>query len=94
MTAPTRALTCREVSDFLGAYVAGELAAVQHALFDEHLAVCPDCRTYLRQYETTGDLCRGAFDDDALAAGVPESLVEAILAARSASTPEKPRRRR
>ena len=36
MTTETHDLTCREVSDFLGAYTAGELGARERALFDEH----------------------------------------------------------
>ena len=82
MTATTRALTCQEVSDFLAAYLAAELAADERARFEAHLAVCPDCRTYLRQYEATRDLCKGALDAEARDAGVPEELVQAILAAR------------
>ena len=93
----TDEMTCREVSDFLGAYLAGELAAAERTRFDDHLAECPDCRTYLRQYEATRELCRGALDADALEAGVPEELVQAILAARPAAEPPRnprPRRRR
>lgn len=82
MTATTRQLSCREVTDFLGAYVAGELRALQRAAFETHLTECPDCRTYLRQYEQTHRLTKDACDD-ALEAGVPEELVAAILAARS-----------
>ena len=82
MTATTRELTCREVNDFLAAYVASELAADECTLFEAHLAVCPDCQTYLRQYETTRELCKGALDAEARDAGVPEELVQAIVAAR------------
>lgn len=98
MTTETRELTCREVNDFLGAYTAGELAASERALFEEHLAICPDCRTYLSQYEATRDLCRSAFDTGAVEAGVPEDLVEAILASRAGAPawkkPGTPRRKR
>ena len=91
MTTETYELTCREVSDFLGAYTAGELEARERALFDEHLAVCADCRTYVRQYEMTQDLCKAAFDAGAVEAGVPEELVKAILAARDGRPTAKPR---
>jgi predicted anti-sigma-YlaC factor YlaD len=102
MTAATRELTCREVNAFLAAYLANELTARERTLFDEHLAVCPDCRTYLRQYEVTREVCKRALEDEATDAGVPEELVRAILAARPAEpsearmkpSPPGPRRRR
>jgi anti-sigma factor RsiW len=84
VSAASPGLTCREVSDFLGAYVAGELRASQRGAFESHLADCPDCRTYLDQYERTRHLAKRACDD-AADAGVPEELVVAILAARSAA---------
>lgn len=84
-------LTCRDAIEFLAAYIDGDLAAVQRALFERHLAACPDCRTYLRQYQTTIHLAKAAAaEDDAIGAGVPEPLVDAILAA----TGKAPRRRR
>ena len=81
MSAATEDLTCREVTDFLGAYVAGELEATQRGVFESHLAECVDCRTYLHQYERTQRLAKEACDD-AADAGIPEELVSAILAAR------------
>ena len=88
MTAPTSALTCRDVAAFLGAYVAGELGAKQHRAFDAHVAQCPDCRTYVRQYEQTRRLAKQSCDD-AVAAGIPEELVAAILAARAAASDDE-----
>jgi len=90
MTAATIELSCREVSDFLGAYLDGDLRPDERARFDEHLAECPDCRTYLRQYEATIGLAKDACEDDeAIGAGIPDSLVDAILSA----TGKAPRRR-
>lgn len=80
-----RDLTCRDVTGFLADYLAGELAAGVRDSFEAHLADCPDCVAYLRQYETTVRLARDACDGDARAAGVPESLVEAIVEARRAA---------
>jgi predicted anti-sigma-YlaC factor YlaD len=86
----TRVLTCRAVSDFLAAYLANEMPAADRARFEEHLAECPDCRTYLRQYEATIRLAKGSrAADDALGTDVPEALVEAILAA--TATPHRDR---
>jgi anti-sigma factor RsiW len=84
-------LTCRDVAEFLAAYLDGELGAERRAPFEAHLAECPDCRTYLRQYEATIRLARETCGgDDPIAAGIPEELVDAILAA----TGKTARRRR
>ncbi|HWP64353.1 MAG TPA: zf-HC2 domain-containing protein [Candidatus Limnocylindria bacterium] len=82
MTAARRELTCREATDFLAAYVGGELRAAQRRAFESHLAECPDCRTYLQQYELTRRLAREA-SDHAGEADIPGELVAAILAARA-----------
>lgn len=77
-------MTCRELTEFLIDYVDGSLAPAARAAFDEHLARCPDCVAYVRNYEETirlgKDVCRDehdAVDDD-----VPEELVQVIVAAR------------
>ncbi len=78
-------MTCRECTEFLLDYVENDLPAAERARFEAHLAVCPDCVTYLRGYEQTIRLgqavCRE--DHDAVADEVPEELVQAILAART-----------
>jgi anti-sigma factor RsiW len=82
MTAGTRELTCRELTDFLADYVAGELGPNERALFEGHLAECPDCVAYLRSYAETMRLAKDAYDDDRIPAAVPAELVRAILEAR------------
>lgn len=74
-------MTCREFADFLLSYVEDELAPHARAEFDDHLAVCPDCVRYLRQYLDTIAAAPAAFTDDAFA-HVPDALVSAILACR------------
>jgi anti-sigma factor RsiW len=77
-------MTCRELSDFLGDYLAGELPVEVRAAFDRHLSLCPNCVHYLASYKSTIELGRRAFADeqaDAMST-VPEELVQAILAAR------------
>ena len=74
-------VSCREVLDFLAAYLDGELAAGVRAGFEAHLARCPACVSYLEGYRETIRLGRDAYAPDApLAEDVPEELVEAILA--------------
>jgi predicted anti-sigma-YlaC factor YlaD len=80
-----RDLTCRDVVGFLDAYHAGEIGAEARAVFDAHVAACPDCRDFLGQYVATVRLAKDAFgpaDEPA----VPEGLVDAILAARRSRT--------
>ena len=77
-------ITCRELLDFLYLYLENELSEDRRVEFDRHLAVCEPCREYLRQYEETIRLGRGAYADPAapLAAGAPEELIRAVLEAR------------
>jgi anti-sigma factor RsiW len=79
-----RRLTCRELIDFLAAYLDGELPPAERAAFDWHLGVCPDCVRYLESYCETVRLGKQAFAaEGAPPADVPPELVAAILAARA-----------
>ena len=77
-------ITCKELIDFLAAYLDGELPTEQRREFDRHLAVCPSCINYLEGYKATIAMGRAAFcgPDDAIPCDVPEDLIAAILAAR------------
>jgi len=76
-------LTCKQLMDFLMAYLDGELPDDQRAVFEEHLAICTQCVDYLDTYKKTVELAAGAWcDDDELPGDVPEDLVQAILAPR------------
>jgi anti-sigma factor RsiW len=77
-------VTCRELADFIGDYLSGELPADARAEFEYHLRLCPNCRRYLADYAASVKLGKRAFDDEnaRLPEHVPEDLVQAILAAR------------
>ncbi len=77
-------MTCREFIDFLMQYLGGELTEAERAQFDAHLAECPSCVSYMRTYEATIKLGKGAFchPDEPVPSDVPKQLVEAILSAR------------
>jgi anti-sigma factor RsiW len=77
-------MTCRELTSFIGDYLAGELDTGVRNAFDEHLSVCPNCRQYVADYQRTIQLSRSTVDDsdDPVSVDVPEALVSAILAAR------------
>jgi anti-sigma factor RsiW len=72
-------MTCRELSDFLADYVAGELPVEVSVEFNGHLQRCPECHVFLEQYKVTIHLCCEAYGETGLPA-LPEDLVNAILA--------------
>jgi anti-sigma factor RsiW len=72
-------VTCRDVIEFLIDYCDGALPQAERALFDAHLAECPDCVAYLHNYERTLKLEKAAFDSPP--PEMPQALVQAIVAA-------------
>jgi len=80
------ALTCRDLIDFLRAYLDGELPPELRQRFEDHVDACPPCLHYLDSYRETVSLCAEAFDacvpDCAVPDEVPEELVRAVLASR------------
>jgi anti-sigma factor (TIGR02949 family) len=77
-------VTCQQLTDFLMSYLDGDLPAEQRAEFDRHMAACPSCVDYLKTYETTVRLAKECATDP-VPEEVPETLVQAILAARKRS---------
>ncbi len=74
-------ITCQELIDFIASYRDNELTPEQRVEFERHLSVCPSCVAYLDTYEQTIALARKS-SDEPVPDNVPESLVQAILAAR------------
>ena len=79
-------MTCKELAEFLDEYVAETLESPRRAIFDQHLAVCPDCRAYLSSYRRTMQLGRQVMSDPDSPATVqvPAEMIKAVLAARAA----------
>ena len=80
-------ITCRELVSFLLDYQDNTLPQEQRQSFEEHLRACNGCVDYLHTYERTLRETRDAFavcDPDPSAAGIPEPLVKAIVAALAA----------
>jgi anti-sigma factor RsiW len=76
-------VTCRECAEFLSDYLEGDLPADVREVFEQHLALCPNCVTYLAQFRATVLAGQRAFDEDTDASDVvPEELIQAILASR------------
>lgn len=82
-----RYITCKELLDFLHLYLEGELPDDRRSEFDRHLAVCPPCVSYIREYRETIRLGRAAYADphDPPSPDTPEELIQAILRARGAN---------
>ena len=76
--------TCHELIDFLSDYLDGALPAATATAFEEHLAICPDCRAYLDNFRATLRATKAAYARQAQPA-MPEELVQAILASQRRS---------
>jgi anti-sigma factor RsiW len=80
-------MTCRELIDFLGDYLDGQLPAEQRGAFELHLGQCPHCATYLDSYRKTIALAGEAFEEDAPAElAAPDEIVRAVIEARKKSS--------
>jgi anti-sigma factor RsiW len=76
-------MNCREFTEFLMAYLDGELPEDTRSAFDFHLHGCQSCVDYMESYRATIALSRAACAEDApVPEDAPETLVQAILAAR------------
>jgi predicted anti-sigma-YlaC factor YlaD len=77
-------MTCREFIAFLQRYLENELPEDQRRRFDEHLAICESCVSYLSNYRDTIELAKACYadPDGPVPEDVPEELVNAILASR------------
>ena len=91
-------ISCREISEFLLAYLERDLDPDARAEFDRHLNLCPPCVHYLDGYRETIELVRRCVRDHQADAArtacepaeprtkpkhkPPEGLIQAILAAK------------
>jgi anti-sigma factor RsiW len=82
-------MTCAEFVELVTAYLEGTLPAEQRAAFDEHLALCPGCDTYLEQYKTTIDLI-GELPEESLSSPGRERLLDAFAAWRRTTGSQEP----
>jgi anti-sigma factor (TIGR02949 family) len=84
-------ISCREVSEFLLAYLERELDEGAREEFDRHLQMCPPCVHYLDGYRETVTLVRTCGrkeldPEQRRAARPPEDLIKAILTAKAQAT--------
>ena len=72
-------MNCKSVSEFLDAYLSGELPWAQKWVFKVHIALCRNCRNYIAGYQEAIKLSKKAFEGRE--ESVPEELVKAVLRA-------------
>jgi len=79
-------MTCRELSEFLLAYLDDELPEMCRADFERHLAACPSCVRYLATYRASVRLAQAALSTavESPADEMPPDLIEAIRRSRHA----------
>ncbi len=77
-------LTCRDVIEFVMAYLDNELGSDERRKFEEHLKVCPSCVNYLDSYKLTVRLGKSVLTnlDDPADGRVPADMLKAIRDAR------------
>jgi hypothetical protein len=57
-------LTCKELVEVVTDYLEGSMPAERRLLFEEHLAFCEGCQTYLEQLQETIRLAGTLVEDD------------------------------
>ena len=70
-------LTCRELVEVVTDYLEGAMPAEQRLRFEEHLAYCSWCQTYLAQMRETVGMT-GTLKEDDLSADARDALLEAF----------------
>lgn len=70
-------ITCRQMVELVSDYLEGKLDARTSVRFEEHLAVCPDCREYVEQVRATVRAL-GHLPEDALSPAAREDLLRAF----------------
>ena len=82
---PKPYMTCKEVIDFLMAYIDNELPPEQRHEFDRHMGVCPSCVNYASSYQAAVRAGKAAMlcSEEPASKSVPPALIEAIRAARA-----------
>jgi anti-sigma factor RsiW len=70
-------MPCQELVEVITDYLEGALSPEDRRRFDEHLAACSGCRTYLEQMRVTIRLT-GALKTDHIPDGVRDQLLAAF----------------
>lgn len=73
-----RELTCQDLVELVTEYLEATLPHAERTRFEEHLATCPGCRTYLEQMRQTIDLLNGHADKTTLPPEILRAFSEAF----------------
>ncbi|MGH7623218.1 MAG: anti-sigma factor family protein [Gemmatimonadaceae bacterium] len=73
-TADAQEMTCKELVELVTDYLEGALPPAARTRFDEHLAACPFCTTYLAQMRGTVNAL-GSLPE----ASIPPAALDALL---------------
>jgi len=71
-------MNCRDLTEFLQEYFAGELPSPVASAFAAHLQACGNCGVFLEQYRRTITLGQ-VLVTEGEAVDVPEDLIQAIV---------------
>jgi anti-sigma factor RsiW len=74
MVAPNN-LSCKELVELVTDYLEGALPRVEHARFEQHIAGCRGCTTYLDQMRLTINAL-GTLTEDSLEPQAKEELLQ------------------
>lgn len=77
MTEPLEQLSCQELVELVTEYLEGALPEPDRRRFEEHLAICDGCSTYVEQMRTTLRVT-GELSSDALTPQAEAALREAF----------------
>jgi anti-sigma factor RsiW len=69
--------TCQELVEVVTDYLEGAMPAEQRVSFEEHLAYCSWCQTYLAQMRETVEIT-GTLREDDLSAEARDALMKAF----------------
>jgi anti-sigma factor RsiW len=67
--------TCKELTELISDYVAGQLKPSLKREFEQHLSICPDCVNFLNSYKKTIAVT-GALEPTALPVKVRNNVLE------------------
>jgi anti-sigma factor RsiW len=79
-------LTCQEFVELVTAYLEETLSEEQRIAFEEHLALCPGCDTYLDQFRQTITLL-GSLPEESLSAPGRQQLLDSFATWHRGSQP-------
>ncbi len=70
-------LTCKELVELVTGYLEGKLPPPDRARFEKHLALCPNCPTYLEQMRLT-IRALGMLPEESIAPETRQELLQAF----------------